>query len=210
MEGDIGGVKIYFLPRHGSDHSLPPHKINYRRNIHALYQLGVKSILSVNAIGGITRNLPPGTILIPDQVIDYTYGREHTFFDGFSEGMVHAEFTSPFSASLREQVLKYINIVEDLPYVDGGTYGCMQGPRLESAAEIKRLFKDGCTAVGMTAMPEASLARERGIDYLPLCPVVNWAAGVGAKPIEMAEIVTALERSVVKIRDLIHKIVRPV
>ena len=187
VEGVISGEAVFFLPRHGIGHRLPPHRINYRANIAALADLGAEGIIAVNAVGGIAESAPPGRIILPDQLIDYTYGREHTFFDGNGNDVTHVDFTSPYSGALRSQLCAAADTI-GLDVTDGGVYGCTQGPRLETPAEIIRLRRDGCAIVGMTAMPEAALAAELGIDYACCALVVNWAAGIGAGPITMAEI----------------------
>ncbi|HEY6529372.1 MAG TPA: S-methyl-5'-thioinosine phosphorylase [Cellvibrionaceae bacterium] len=167
-------ITVYFMPRHGKNHAISPHKINYRANIWALKSLGVRKILAVNAVGSLFS--PPGTWLIPDQIIDYTYNREHTFYDDFSQGVNHIEFTEPLNARLIEALQQIISATT-LNCINAGVYGCTQGPRLETAAEIQRLQRDGCTMVGMTLMPEAALAAELSIAYASLCLSVNWAAG---------------------------------
>lgn len=174
--GTLNGQELVFLARHGRDHRFAPHAINYRANIAALCQVGVSSVLAVAAVGGIRQDYAPGNIGIPDQIIDYTWGRAHSFS---SEGDVrHIEFTQPYDSGLRAQL---IDIAEKsgLECVTDGVYGCTQGPRLESAAEIARLRRDGCDVVGMTAMPEAALAREAGLRYAGIAVSINWAAGVG-------------------------------
>jgi 5'-methylthioadenosine phosphorylase len=168
--------EFIFLPRHGESHSIPPHKINYRANIWALKKLGVEQVFSIAIVGAIDRKVKPGDIVIPDQIIDYTYGREHTFFDGDLKPVEHIDFTYPFSEVLRSKI---INLAKKLKInlIESGTYAAVQGPRLESAAEIDRYEKDGASIVGMTCMPEAALARELGLEYFVICPAVNYAAG---------------------------------
>ena len=189
----VGSEKVLFLPRHGFKHSLPPHRINYRANIWALKHLGVTQIIAVNAVGGITSTLKPGTFIVPDQLIDYTSDREMTFFDGLSEKVHHVDFTEPYTESLRALILRAardVNSKNDCPVsiVSKGCYACTQGPRLETVAEIARLAADGCDIVGMTGMPEASLAREAELDYACFAFVVNLAAGVGSGSIKLQEL----------------------
>ena len=177
------GRPLVHLPRHGSDHSLAPHRINYRANLYALQQLGVGRVFALGAVGGIHADLlAPGALAVPDQVVDYTWGREMSFFDGESGPLEHCDFTWPFAQPLREIL---ITAAAELGVValDGGVYGVTQGPRLETVAEINRLQRDGCDLVGMTAMPEAILARELGIEYAMLTVTVNAAAGRGNVPI---------------------------
>ena len=168
--------EVVFLPRHGNPHAIPPHRINYRANLWALKENGAENIIAVNAVGGITRAMHPGRIAIPAQIIDYTSARQNTYFEENLESVVHVDFTYPYCESLR-RVLIAAGKTAKLDVYDGGTYGATQGPRLETAAEIARLEKDGCDLVGMTGMPEAALARELGLNYVMICVVVNWAAG---------------------------------
>ncbi|MDB6062847.1 MAG: 5-methylthioadenosine phosphorylase [Verrucomicrobiaceae bacterium] len=169
---------VIFLPRHGNPHRIPPHRINYRANIWALQKIGCSKIIAINTVGGIGADASVGALVIPEQIIDYTYGREHTFSDCADVPLLHVDFTSPFSAPLRHALITAAAAI-GIPTIDQGVYGATQGPRLESAAEINRLQRDGCDIVGMTAMPEAALARELNIEYASLCLVVNLAAGRG-------------------------------
>jgi 5'-methylthioinosine phosphorylase len=174
----INGHELLFLARHGAPGApaIAPHKVNYRANLWALRELGVEHVLGINAVGGITAEATPGRLVIPDQLIDYTWGREHTFTGDSRFALAHVEFTTPFSASLRSLLLAAAGS-SGLDVLPAGTYGATQGPRLETAAEIDRLERDGCQVVGMTAMPEAGLARELNLSYAICCPVVNRAAG---------------------------------
>jgi len=174
--GTLNGHEIFFLPRHGAGHHLPPHLINYRANLWALRKCGAKRVVGLAAAGGITPRFAPAVLAIPDQIIDYTHGREHTLYDGTSDGVEHVDVTSPYCEELRGALLDACTRTKQ-PVVSGGTYGATQGPRLETAAEIQRCERDGCDLVGMTGMPEASLARELGLCYASFAFVVNWAAG---------------------------------
>ena len=185
--GMLDDRPVVFLPRHGHGHTVPPHRINYRANIRALKDAGVSAIIGVAAVGGITAAARPGRIVIASQLIDYTYGREHTFFDGTDGVVRHIDFTSPFDEGLRQGLIAAA-IDCGLDAAGGGIYGVTQGPRLETAAEIDRMARDGCDLVGMTALPEASLARELDIPYASCCIVANWAAGRGDAVITMDEI----------------------
>jgi 5'-methylthioinosine phosphorylase len=177
--GRLAGREFAFLPRHGDPHRLAPHKINYRANLWALRELGVHTVLAIGTTGGIAPGLGAGSIVCPDQVVDYTWGREHTFSDASTDApVVHVDFTHPFTEAVRAELLGAA-LECRVPLVDHGCYGCCNGPRLESAAEIRRLAQDGCDLVGQTLMPEAGLAREAGLAYAALCPVVNPAAGLG-------------------------------
>jgi len=195
---------LVFLPRHGKNHQIPPHKVNYRANIQALKQLGVDAIITVNSVGGIAESLQPGDIIIPDQIIDYTHSRENTFYDDFSDGVRHVEFAYPYSGALRKAIINSIAEDSEHGIVTSGVYGCVQGPRLETAAEIKRMGQDGCTIVGMTAMPEAVLAREMEIPYAGICTVANMAAGLTDELITMEDILKVMEKGVASIQELIR------
>lgn len=202
---------VYFLPRHGKGHVLPPHRVNYRANLYALHELGVKAVLAVNAVGGITSAMGPGAIVIPDQIIDYTWGREHTFFDGsnsslsspdkFSQTVAHVDMSYPYDESLRT-LLQDASVNLRHPVVTQGVYGATQGPRLETPAEIKRMAQDGCDIVGMTGMPEAALAKELGMAYASLALSVNWAAGVSQDEITMDAIHRVLDEGMAVIEQL--------
>lgn len=200
--GVLNQIEVLFLPRHGLGHSIPPHKINYRANLRAITELGAEAIIATTAVGGIEPESEPGTIVIPHQLIDYTYGREHTYFDSSQGSMEHIDFTEPYSSKLRRALIGAAEIV-GLSAQKTGTYGATQGPRLETAAEIRRLALDGCTIVGMTGMPEAALARELGVDYANISLVVNRAAGCGDKSISMASIGRELTRGADKVRAVI-------
>jgi len=177
--GTIRGREVIFLARHGEGHTIPPHEVNYRANIWALHSAQAQDIVSVASVGGIRSDLGPGTLVLPDQIIDYTHGRECTFFGRTERRVMHIDFTRPYCESLRQRLLQAAAKAEEA-VVDGGTYGTTQGPRLETAAEINRLERDGADMVGMTAMPEAALAREQGLCYAALAVVVNHAAGRGS------------------------------
>lgn len=202
VQGNFNGKDIVFLARHGNPHTLPPHKINYRANIWGLKQLGVSEIIAVAAVGGITSAMAPAHIALPDQIIDYSYGREHTFFADDLEAVTHIDFTYPYTPSLRKRLITAANIA-NLTISTIGTYGCTQGPRLESAAEITRMERDGCDLVGMTGMPEAALAKELEIDYACLAVVANWGAGKSAGEITMAEIEHHLKKGMSDISALL-------
>ncbi|HEX5638724.1 MAG TPA: S-methyl-5'-thioinosine phosphorylase [Burkholderiaceae bacterium] len=176
--GRLGGADVVFLARHGYGHTLAPHEINYRANIWALKELKVDGIVSVATVGGIRADLGPGALALPDQIIDYTHSRKATFFEGSETPVIHVDFTIPYSTPLRAALLAAAARCGE-PLIDGGVYACTQGPRLETAAEIERIARDGGDMVGMTGMPEAVLAREAGVAYATLGVVVNHAAGRG-------------------------------
>jgi len=193
--------ELYFLARHGEAHSIAPHNINYRANIDALSQLGVTKIIALAAVGGIAKNTVPGSLVMPEQILDYTYGREMTFFDQVGD-VAHAEFTEPYSAEMRQAVMSAADQT-NTPLIAEGTYAATQGPRFETAAEIKRYANDGATIVGMTAMPEAVLAREKGIAYITIASVVNFAAGVQDGVISHDEIHAAYKTASNSLYDLL-------
>ena len=195
-------IDIAFLPRHGAGHRVPPHAVNYRANLWALQQAGVDSIFSVNAVGGIGADMAPGTLALPQQLIDYSSGREHSFFDGSDGRVRHVDFSQPYSERLRA-CLRQAAAQLELALVATGTYGSTNGPRFETAAEIERMRRDGCSIVGMTGMPEAALARELEIEYACLAVVVNWAAGIDDAEISMEEIMANLEQGVERVRPLL-------
>jgi 5'-deoxy-5'-methylthioadenosine phosphorylase len=201
--GSLSDQQIIFLPRHGAEHSIAPHKINYRANIWALHQAGVQSIIAIAAVGGIHADAKPATIIIPDQIIDYSWGRASTFFEDLDTPVTHIDFSWPYSKTLRQQLIsaaKHSNI----SVLPSGTYGCTQGPRLETAAEIVRMEKDGCTLVGMTGMPEAALARELEMDYACCTVVANAAAGKTDQEITMQEIEKHLSVGINNTYRLLH------
>lgn len=206
--GELGGHEVIFLPRHGGGHTIPPHAINYRANIWALHNEGIKCILAVATVGAIDPQLNPGAIALPNQLIDYTHGRKQTFFDGIEMPIKHADFTEPYSAKMRAVIKKAARQAGE-PLFDGGVYAAVQGPRLETAAEINRLERDGATMVGMTGMPEAILARELDIEYAAICPVANHAAGRGDSKhkINYEEIRIALNSTMLRIRHLLEQAV---
>jgi 5'-methylthioinosine phosphorylase len=187
--GRIGGKRVAFLARHGEGHSLPPHKVNYRANLRRLADLGVRRVLAVNAVGGITPAYGPRVLALPDQLIDYTWGRVSTICEEAGTEVVHVDFGDPYTPALRQAVLRAA-AKAGVALVDGGCHGVTQGPRLETRAEVERLRRDGCDLVGMTSMPEAAIARELGLDYACLAVVANWAAGCGAQPGEPAAEIT--------------------
>jgi 5'-methylthioinosine phosphorylase len=207
LEARLEGQRVLFLARHGHPHKVPPHKINYRANLLALQAAGASRILAVNAVGGINPALVPGTLVVPDQVIDYSHGREITFFDGCYLPLRHIDFTSPYTDELRQQLLAAA-VSEGMALVDGGVYATTQGPRLETAAEIRRLAQDGCTLVGMTGMPEAVLARELKLSYACLSLVVNPAAGLVEGEITLAGMEAVLEQGIGKVMQLLKAVVR--
>lgn len=186
-QGRLGVADVVFVNRHGPGHELPPHAVNYRANIAAMHGEGVEAIVAVNAVGGITPAMAPGSLVLPHQLIDYTWGRGHTYSDSAGQPLQHVDFTEPYSEALRQALLAAAGEVDLHPHVRA-VQGISQGPRLETAAEIERMERDGCDLVGMTGMPEAALARELDVPYACIAVVVNPAAGKGDNAITMADI----------------------
>lgn len=205
VHGRIAGNEVVFLPRHGSSHNIPPHRVNYRANLWALKHAGVDTVIGMAAVGGITQAMAPGHIVIPDQIIDYTYDREQTLFETELTHVTHIDFTYPYCETLRRQLIQAGG--EKNPHlVTGGTYGATQGPRLETQMEIERMERDGCDIVGMTGMPEASLARELELCYACCAVVANWAAGKSEQLIKMQEIEKNLLLGMDRARRLLTKL----
>jgi 5'-methylthioadenosine phosphorylase len=198
-----------FLARHGYGHTIAPHEVNYRANLWALRAEKVDAVVSVASVGSIRRDLGPGAIVIPDQIVDYTWGRPGTFFEGAGAQVTHIDFTHPYSAGLRSRLLAAARAAGETA-VDGAVYATTQGPRLETAAEINRLERDGADLVGMTGMPEAALARELGLEYAALAVVANYAAGRGESEqgISLERIEKVLEEAMGRVRRIIERLVQ--
>ncbi|MGQ9658931.1 MAG: S-methyl-5'-thioinosine phosphorylase [Thermochromatium sp.] len=204
--GRLAECEVLFLPRHGLSHHLPPHRVNYRANLWALREMGAERVIGLAAVGGITPGFGPGVLAVPDQIVDYTYGREHTLYDGLRDGVDHIDFTEPYCESLRQVLISACGRI-GIDVVPHGTYAATQGPRLETAAEIRRCERDGCDMVGMTGMPEAGLARELGLCYASLAFVVNWAAGKSGNVITMKEIEENLALCVERVLTVLETVV---
>lgn len=203
--GRIGGGEVAFLARHGYGHTLAPHEINYRANLWALREKGVTRILAVCTVGGIAPGLGAGALVVPDQIIDYTWGRRSTYFEGAEEPVVHVDFTRPYCEATRRMILDSA-AAAGVAVADGGTYAATQGPRLETAAEIDRLERDGADVVGMTGMPEAALARELDLAYAAIAVVVNHAAGRGesAAGVRLEGIEHVLRQAIARARRVLE------
>ena len=202
--GTLSGRTVAFIARHGEGHSLPPHRVNYRANLWRLKQLGAARVLALNTVGGITDRFGPRVLACPDQLIDYTWGRAASLWDGEGGEVLHVDFGDPYTPTLRAAVLAAA-ATAGVAVVDGGCYGATQGPRLETRAEIARLRRDGCDLVGMTGMPEAGLARELGLDYACLAVVANWAAGCGDdREITLDEVLANVDAASAGLPPLLH------
>lgn len=210
VRGTLRGKSVAFLARHGEQHSLAPHRVNYRANIWALHHLGARAIVGVNAVGGIRADMGPRVLVVPDQLIDYTHGRLTSFCDIEGSKVEHIDFSEPYDAGLRATLIAAAASA-GIAIVAAGCYGATQGPRLETAAEIVRLRRDGCDLVGMTGMPEAVLARELSIPYACLALVANWAAGCGeggtAAPISLPEIFANLACATAQVPVIVDKLI---
>ena len=200
-KGWVKETPVIFLPRHGNPSRVPPHKVNYRANIQALCDVGVDKVISVTAVGSVDPALKVCDLVFPDQIIDYTFGRQHTFFE---DEIRHIDFTYPYDRSLRQSLLASAERLAGCVIHAKGVYGCTQGPRLETAAEIKRMFRDGCTVVGMTAMPEAALAREKGLCYAGVSFVVNAGAGINDHAIDVGGISESLVEGTARVVSVIN------
>ncbi|WP_165664831.1 S-methyl-5'-thioinosine phosphorylase [Metapseudomonas otitidis] len=207
VQGEYAGREVLFLARHGHPHRIPPHQVNYRANLWALKHSGAEAIIAVNAVGGIAAGMGTGQLVVPHQVIDYTQGRIGTFFEGELDHVTHIDFSHPYDEPLRQKLLDALRRAGHA-HSDYGVYGCTQGPRLETVAEIARMERDGCDIVGMTSMPEAALARELNLPYAALSLVVNPAAGKSTSIITMAEIEAALAAGIGKVRETLSLLLK--
>lgn len=207
--GELAGRGVVFLARHGDGHTLAPHEVNYRANLWALKEAGAHEVVSVATVGGIAEAAGPGALLVPHQIIDYTWGRAATYFHGPGVPVKHIDFTEPYSPSLRKKLLAAARACGEAAR-DGGVYAATQGPRLETAAEIERLARDGADIVGMTAMPEAALARELDLEYAALAVVANHAAGRGdsRRAVSLAAIEAVLEEAMARVRRILEALCR--
>ena len=202
QEFEEEGLRFFFLARHGNPHRIPPHLVNYRANLKALSSLGVNVIIAINAVGAISMSISTGQLVIPDQVIDYTWGREHTIDVGGEKDLLHINFTEPFDKEVRNKLIQIAKKTK-LDIVAKSVVGVTQGPRLESAAEIQRLKRDGCDIVGMTSMPEAAIARELNLRYASISIVSNIAAGIGEEHASIEEIKAAVTNQSKTVHSLI-------
>lgn len=204
--GRLAGREVVFLPRHGSGHTIPPHRINYQANIWALKESGISHVVAVNAVGGIASHLRAGELVFPDQIIDYTYGRAHTFFGETQRAVTHVDFTYPYCQQLRQLLIDASKRAQ-MTVPSQACYAATQGPRFETAAEIRRLERDGADLVGMTGMPEAALARELGLCYATVGVVSNAAAGKEAEELSLREIELFIEQGMEKVRRLLEELI---
>lgn len=204
--GELCGKRVVFLARHGTGHTIPPHKVNYRANLWALQEIGVEQVIAVAAVGGICAEMAPARLAVPDQIVDYTHSRKHTYFEGDLSQVTHIEFTEPYCQALRQKIIGAAGSA-GIDVMDKGTYGATQGPRLETAMEINKLERDGCDMVGMTGMPEAALARELGLCYATIAVTANRAAGRGAGVISMDAIDQNLKQGMTSVRAVLERVI---
>ncbi|MCW5598682.1 MAG: S-methyl-5'-thioinosine phosphorylase [Nitrosomonas sp.] len=206
--GKIRDHEVVFLARHGHGHTIPPHAVNYRANLWALHLFKPKRVIAVVSVGGIRSDLTPGKIVVPNQIIDYTYGRKFTYFDNTDRPITYTDFTHPFCSNARDYLLKAAKLANEL-VIDGGVYAVTQGPRLETAAEVNRLEQDGADMIGMTGMPEAVLARELGLSYAAIAAVANHAAGRGTsmRAIPLEEVYAVLDKAMESVRNILEHLV---
>jgi 5'-methylthioinosine phosphorylase len=204
--GEMSGRDIVFLNRHGPGHTIPPHRVNYRANLFAMKQAGVGRIIAINAVGGIDNNLKPVGLVIPDQILDYTYTRKHTFYDSAHGPVKHVDFSYPYTQGLRSKIIETA-LQNNISLTSTGTYAATQGPRFETAAEINRMERDGATIVGMTGMPEAILARELDLEYAVIAVVSNAAAGRSGLEISVEDIMNNLQLGMAQTRALLELVI---
>lgn len=205
--GHWHGLPLVFLTRHGAGHSVPPHMVNYRANIRALADAGVRDVVAVNVTGSIDVDLVPGDLLCLDDFIDFTRARIGTFFDGSTpDGVVHTDMLTAYHPAIRREILDAAAGAGQ-PIRDGGVYACFEGPRFETPAEIRLARLSGADVAGMTGVPEVSLAAEAGLRYAAISLVVNPAAGVSDEPITMADIEIALAESTRKVIAILDELV---
>lgn len=202
--GLYAGRSVAFIPRHGKQHSIPPHLINYRANIWALKKLGVRHILATTAVGSLNPKMKPGDFVLPDQFIDFTKLRVSTFYEGGERGVVHVDMTSPYCNILRQHVAESAREL-NLPVHDEGCYICTEGPRFETAAEIRAYERLGGDVVGMTGVPEAVLAREAEMCYVTVSMVTNFAAGISPEPLTHHEVLETMKNNAANIRSLLDR-----
>ena len=203
--GRIAGEDVVFLARHGHGHTIPPHEVNYRANIWALKEQKVEGVISVASVGGIRADMTPGAIAVPHQIIDYTWGRKNTYFEGGEQPVTHIDFTAPYSAQLRSRIIAAARACGEAVIGDA-IYAACQGPRLETAAEVDRLERDGADVVGMTGMPEAALARELELDYATIAVIAISAAGRADSldRVRLEQIGQVLQESLSRVRRIIE------
>ncbi|MCL1825216.1 MAG: S-methyl-5'-thioinosine phosphorylase [Betaproteobacteria bacterium] len=207
--GKLAGGEVVFLARHGYGHTIPPHRVNYRANLWALKAAGAGSVISVASVGGIRPDCVPGALVVPNQILDYTWGRAHTFSDDLDMLVRHIDFTLPYDEGMRRRILDSAHEAGE-EVIDGAVYAATQGPRLETAAEIDRFERDGADVVGMTGMPEAALARELELPYAAINVVANYAAGreASAQSVHFERVEQVLREAMLRVRNVLTRLCR--
>lgn len=204
--GTFAGEQVAFIPRHGPDHAVPPHLVNYRANIFALASLGVERIIATNAVGSLRERFAPGHFVLADQFLDFTKSRVSTFFEGGDAGVEHVDVTDPYCPQLRGLVHETGRPLGLMVHNDA-TYVCTEGPRFETPAEIRMFGQMGADLVGMTSVPEVVLAREAGICYAAVCMVTNYAAGLAGYPLSHEEVYDLMKRNAANLRALVTEVI---
>jgi 5'-methylthioadenosine phosphorylase len=207
--GEFAGLAIAFIPRHGSKHSIPPHLINYRANIWAMKKIGVKSIIATTAVGSLNLAMKPGDFVLVDQFLDFTKNRVTTFYEGGDRGVVHVDVTAPYCPTLR-QVLATAAHELGISVHETGTYVCTEGPRFETPAEIKAFTLLGGDLVGMTNVPEVTLAREAEMCYSTISMVTNFAAGISPQPLTHGEVLETMKANTENIKKLVMTAIKAI
>ncbi len=207
FSGKYKEEEIIFIPRHGVGHSITPHLINYRANIMAFQQLGVDTIIATAAVGSLNMDLEPGDYVLADQFLDFTKTRKSSFYEGGEQGVVHCDMTIPYCPELRAAIKK-AGDEKGLKVYNGGTYVCTEGPRFETAAEIKMFKLLGGQVIGMTSVPEVCLARELGICYANISIITNHAAGISPHMLSHAEVVEVMKNSLQDVRHLMMESIK--
>ncbi|MBP6563457.1 MAG: S-methyl-5'-thioinosine phosphorylase [Neisseriaceae bacterium] len=203
--GQLGDLDIVFLARHGSSHTIAPHDINYKANLWALKDVGATSVISIAAVTSTHADMAPGSLILPNDIIDYTYGRAHTYHEGMGNHVSHVDFSEPYDKALRRLILATATAAQTTIHTEA-VYGCLQGPRLPTKAEVKKYSRDGAQLLGMTGMPEAVLAKELGLPYVHLCGVVGWAAGCHPTPHAQDDAQQQEQAVILKIRQLLQQL----
>ncbi len=204
--GEISSAQVAFVARHGEEHSVPPHLVNYRANIWALKELGVKKVMATAAVGSLERKFVPGQFVLVDQFLDFTKGRPATFFTG-EQGVLHVDMTDPYCRDLRQVIVEKA-AEAGLEVKNGGTYVCTEGPRFETPAEIRMFRTLGGELVGMTSVPEVVLAKECGMCYAAIAMVTNYAAGISTTALSHQEVVKNMASMDVMLRELLAAVLQ--
>lgn len=202
--GTYAGKRVAFMPRHGYSHSVAPHKINYRANIRALKELGVHTVFATAAVGSLKKELAPGDLVLVDDFIDMTKSRALTFYEGAPEGVVHIDVTDAYCGRIRDRLATAAS-EHNIEVKHGGVYVCTEGPRFETAAEIRMYTSWGGDVVGMTSVPEVILAKESEMCYATVAMITNYCTGISEHPLTHQEVIDTMKDNVQKIRELFFR-----